>query len=735
METREITCRFLKQIVKPASSEWSVCMYTTRLDGSLPEEVRKSAKGTTALFQAEGKALPQEPRMDLVLYGTWKQSKYGLRFSVSGSTVRIPSTEEEIERFLASGAVKGIGKVAAKRAVERFGKDTLKIISENPERLLEVRGIYADRLEKIKQSCGLKLGFQSLQGLLAPAGFSTDRVMAAYRHFGDNGADILKENPYRLMEIAPFRQADLLAGTLGVGVSSILRCCAGLEAVLRQECQKNGDSYLVRDILLTLTSDMLNEGFDRKVVTVGLLDEAFDISVKAGRLIYRFRDSYRLVYLPEYDSAEYGIACAVAGLAGRKTDERLKKSVAKWLEKNRNLTEGQERALRTLPESRLMVITGGAGTGKTTVAKAVIDAYRDAYPDRAVTLLAPTGKAARRLEESTGLYASTIHAALRMDTGEGMLTRNAEIGEGLIIADEFSMADLFVAQQLFSAVPKNSVLVLMGDANQLPSVGPGAVLSDLIRSGAVPVACLTEIMRQDADSSIIGNSRKVTEGRSDFTYDGNFRFLGTARPDARERVLEAYAEETSLYGAENVAILSPFRKNGDTCTRELNRAVQEMVNGSETDECTAYGTRYRKGDRVIQTRNTETASNGDTGRILSITQGTDDDGKPQTWFEIAFDGGTAVKYTVKDMQDMDLAYALTVHKAQGSEYRAVIIPLPAAGNSPLYNRELLYTAVSRAREHVLIIGDAGAVRTCCTNVAARRNNTLAHRIYAAGNGS
>ena len=734
-EERLCDVRFTKAIIRRPESGWGVSMYTSRSYAGFPRAVQESSvKGKVCYFMATGICLPQETAMNIDLIGRWKKTGYGDQFAVTSYEVKPPSTIEEILQFLQCGGIRGIGRRTAQRIVDAFGEDTLKIMSETPEKLLSVRGVREDMLENIRTSVGLKIGYRNLQALLGRAGFSGNKINEVYRMLGDNAADEIRKSPYVLMNVRGigFSMADKVAMSLGVRPSSRQRLIAALRFAARQESQKTGNVFLHKADLVMKTMELVN---DRAAapVTWERLKSVLEHALPSELLI-RFPDVLDAVFLPEYDQAEFTIAQAVAGMVKqKKEDKKWLQEVNRWLETHPDiqLTNGQKEAVEAACQNRIIVITGGAGTGKTTIAKTLMKTYRKAHPNRHITLLAPTGKAARRLSEATGEYASTIHSALKMQTGSGPLFYRNALPEGLVVVDESSMVDLFVMQALMSAIVPGTTLVLLGDVNQLPSVGPGAVLAEIIRSGKVEVICLTEIMRQGKESLIIGNSLKVNEGDRNLQYGDDFCLLPADKQNAQKMVIQTYLREVSEFGMNDVAVLTPLRKWGDLSCIQLNRAIQErgITPGGNMETC--HGTLFSTGDRVIQTRNTESASNGDIGYITSITSEYDEEeGKPETVFRILFESGSTVRYTRKDMEDIDLAYALTIHKSQGSEYKSVIIPMLMDYKCPLYKRNLLYTAITRARQKVTIIGHEKAIALCInTPDIGVKNTLLANRIY------
>lgn len=725
-----LNVRFSRAITE--KGDWSVCMYTAPYSDELPADIRANRKGNTCYLMATGNALPKTHYVSIDLNGDWKKSKYGVQFDVKSYSVHLPDETKEIEKFLASGIIPNVGRKTAKHIVDKFGKDTIRVLSEEPEKLMSVRGIGEKYIEVFRESMTLAKGQQNLAGLLARFGMMPDKIVKIQKTLGDNAAEMIQENPYVLMKVKGFGfiTADKIAKGMNVGLTGMERRICALEHTLRTISTESGDMYVPVKELLPRTLKLLNDGFKPKIMTEKDVADAFELAVVAGRLIHRFKETLNIVYLPAFDEAEREAAQQIVFFAKHKEhDETLSEAISKWQESAEiKLTAGQKRAVESVIDNRLSVITGGAGTGKTTICKAIIESFAEAYPEKDIHLLAPTSKAARRMKEATGQNTSTIHSALKMRTGEGEVEYCQKLTAGLVIVDEFSMVDSFIAQSLFRACDEDSLIVLIGDVNQLPSVGPGCVLSELIRSDSLCVTHLYKIMRQGDDSPIVANSYQINEGSPELEFSEQFRFLKADRNSAPDLVLSTYLEEVGQYGLEEVAILSPLRKLGDVCADVLNQTVERRLNINGERTFSLHGQTFRVGDRVIQTKNTEHAANGDVGVLKSVEDARDVYGNPEQIFVIRFDEGETVKYNKQDMTHVDLAYAMTVHKSQGSEYKSVIIPL--LGKSRLDKRNLLYTAVTRAKEKVTIIGDIGTLNRCIlTEDAAKRKSLLANRIY------
>ena len=676
-------------------------------------------------------SLPQiAPGEHLRLSGDYQTHKsYGLQFAVKAYELVMPQDAEAVLKYLSSGAIKGIGPALAKRIVDRFGDDTFHIMETRPERLAEVRGISE---KKAMDICDMVLSRRDQLGamiLLSSYGIGSTVAMRIFKRYGSNTANILKENPYRIayeIEGAGFKTVDSIAVQNGFAMDSRFRIECGILYVLNQ-MSLNGHTYMPADELAAKTSELLG-------VAAGDIKECYpDMQIDKKLAIRGER-----VYLPVFYQAESGTARLLLELDEQYAiDEREIDRILSEEEKKLggSLDEVQRRAVKEAASRGVFILTGGPGTGKTTTIRAMLEVF--SREGLKIELCAPTGRAAKRMSEATGYPARTIHRLLGIgkssDENEDKAAANSKtsytynsshpLEADVIVVDEMSMVDILLMYSLVKAIPIGSRLILVGDANQLPSVGPGNVLRDMIRSEAFSVVELEKIFRQNEKSDIVVNAHSINRGEhvaidnksNDFYFAKGYdadRIIERACKYLRPEGLPRYVSADVL----DIQILTPTRK-GNLGVERLNHILQQQLNPPSYDKKEYETTHrlFREGDKVIQTKNNydiawevrgkygiavekgEGIFNGDIGVVSEI----DTFARVMT---VIFDDERTVEYDFNQLDEVELAYALTIHKSQGSEYPAVIIPL-LPGPRLLYNRNLLYTAVTRARKCVVIIGD------------------------------
>ncbi|WP_148509914.1 SF1B family DNA helicase RecD2 [Hungatella hathewayi] len=703
-------------------------------DRNIPAQARSTRQYRDHLirFVAVGYELPRTDAVQVELDGEWKNSKHGHQLQVEQWHEIVPRTADGVEGYLSSGLIKGIGPKLAAGIVARFGVGTLDIMEKHPERLLEIKGITEARLEDIKTSYAESRMMQDLMTLLSPYKVTPKTALKIYQHFGPDSVDLLKNNPFELCQISGFgfRRVDAIVQKNGNDLHDPMRIRGALICSLDEIRGKQGHLYLDSESLVNIGLKMLNE----KIPVPGLrlhkqeVEDVLQDMILKGTVV-SCRDD---IYLPRIFGLEDDTARQIAKrLVMASTVEQ----VAPVLEQIKaelgiSLSAKQDKAVRVAFRHNLSIITGSPGTGKTTVLKTILEVYRRLHPDGKIMLMAPTGRASRRMAESTGFEeAQTLHSGLELFSEEEESVRKREVSPlkaDLVIVDEFSMVDMWLAKQFFGRLQNECRVVMVGDVDQLPSVGAGNVFQELINCGLVPVTVLNEIFRQAKDSLIAHNAKFINEGSTKLYYGPDFVFhTCDNQNEAAEKIMERYCSEIAESGIERVQILSPFRSEGAASAEQLNEAIREMVNPfrSAEEEVKLGPKCFRVGDRIMQTKNTEKVSNGDLGFIRYIKD--TEDGKK---IGVDFGPNRELEYGMEELVNMDLAYATTIHKAMGSEYETVIMPLIKAHSIMLY-RNLLYTAITRAKKRVVLVGQKAVLFMAIhRNEISKRNTSLGERI-------
>lgn len=673
---------------------------------------------------------------------------YGEQFKVTSFEVKQPADEEAMERYLGSGAVKGVGTALAARIVRRFHDDTFRIIEEEPERLAEIKGISEKKAREIADQVYEKRDMRQAMMFLQQYGISTSLSVKIYQRYGSEIYKVIQENPYRLaddIEGVGFRIADEIAGRAGILQDSEYRIKCGLMYILSQ-ASGEGHVYLPQEELVRRASELLEIVLSEPEQY--LMDLAID-----HKIVIKEEQDCRKIYSASAYHIELNTARMLSELNVRGAiDEAVILEKISAIEKASGtcLDEKQRQAVMEAVRCGLLVITGGPGTGKTTTINTLITYFESEGLE--LLLAAPTGRAAKRMTEATGFEAKTIHRLLEVsggpEGGSGGFAKNAQnpLEADVIIVDEMSMVDIYLMHALLSAVTVGTRLIMVGDVNQLPSVGPGSVLKDIILSECIQVVRLTHIFRQASESDIVVNAHKINRGEK-VTLDNKSRdFFFLKRQDANviiSIVIQLVRDKMPRYvdaSMYDIQVLTPMRK-GLLGVERLNRILQEYLNppSQEKKEHEQGERRFREGDKVMQTKNNYQIEweirgrygvvaekglgifNGDMGIVREIN----------TYSErmtVEFDEHRMVEYPFSGLDELELAYAVTIHKSQGSEYPAVVIPL-LSGPQMLMNRNLLYTAVTRARKCVTLVGDAVTFEQMIENTTEqRRYTTLAQRI-------
>lgn len=651
---------------------------------------------------------------------------YGEQMTVESYEIKAPEDTAAMERYLGSGAIKGIGAALASRIVRRFKADTFRIMEEEPERLSEVKGVSEKMAMSISQQVEEKKEMRQAMMFLQEYGITMNLAVKIYQEYGPRLYSVLKENPYQLADDIPgvgFKMADEIARKAGIFTDSDFRIKCGVLYTLLQ-ATANGHTYLPEGELLSQTSELLK--IESSFIEKHLMDMQLD-----KRLVIREIEGKRIVYASQYYYMELNVAKMLHDLniRGRMAEEEIRTQLLK-LQKEEQiaLDEKQVQAVVEAVNSGLLIITGGPGTGKTTTINTIIRFFES--QEMEILLAAPTGRAAKRMTEATGYEARTIHRLLELtgvpgdDRSLGMhFERNEEnpLDADAVIIDETSMVDIHLMQSLLKAINPGTRLILVGDVNQLPSVGPGNVLRDMIDSGSFNVVMLTKIFRQATQSDIVVNAHKINRGDQVplGKKSNDFLFIKREDPNAIINAMITLVQD-KLPGyvhakTYDIQIMTPMRK-GAIGVERLNTILQEYLNppGDGKAEKETAGVTYRVGDKVMQIKNNYNIEwevrnkygipmdkgtgvyNGDMGIVREINAFAE-------LVTVEFDEGRMVDYSFKQLEELELAYAITIHKSQGSEYPAVVIPV-FSGPRMLMTRNLIYTAVTRAKSCVCLVG-------------------------------
>ena len=674
---------------------------------------------------------------------------YGMQLQVTNHRIKEPEDRESIERYLGSGAVKGIGPALAGKIVAKFGEDTFRIMEEEPERLAEIKGISERKAREICVQVEEKKDLRQAMIYLQKYGISIHLAVKIYQKYGLGTYSVLEKNPYKLaddIEGVGFRTADEIASRIGIHTDSDFRIQSGIFYTLLQSVQE-GHVYLEENVLSERAAQLLE--VELKDIEKYLMDLAM-----AKKVVLKQDGEKVRVYPAQYYYMEMNTARMLKELNINydEPDDLIRRRIDKLEEETEStLDEQQKRAVAEAVKHGIFILTGGPGTGKTTTINAMIRYFLSERMD--IRLAAPTGRAAKRMTETTGYEAQTIHRLLEVsgspeESSKGGFGRNQDnpLETDVVIIDEMSMVDLALMHALLSSVVPGTRVIFVGDRNQLPSVGPGKVLQDLIESHAFPVMMLTRIFRQAQESDIVVNAHRINAGEEVRLDNKSRDFFFLKRQDADviiSVILTLIQKKLPRYvkaKMTDIQVLAPMKK-GLLGVERLNRILQQYLNPpSVKKQEKEYGERlFRVGDKVMQTKNNyqlewEIATkyglvvdkgvgvfNGDIGIVTAIH--TYDE-----TVEVEFDEKRKVKYPFKMLDELELAYAITIHKSQGSEYPAVVIPL-LAGPRQLYCRNLLYTAVTRAKKCVTLVGNETVFREMIQNVdEQKRNTSLAERI-------
>ncbi len=672
--------------------------------------LRVQVKGKKELLTVTGNASTISAGEFIQAAGQWHHDRqHGLQFKAQFLTATAPTTLEGIEKYLGSGLIKGIGPVYAKKLVQAFREDVFQVIEEESQKLLHVSGIGPLRAEKIIKGWSDQKAIREIMLFLHSHDISTARAVRIYKTYGPEAIKIITENPYRLardIRGIGFISADKIAEKIGIEKTSMIRVQAGIAYALTT-AMDDGHCGLPKDQLVPLCKELLE-------VSEGLIQHALALELSSGDVLLETIDERICVFLSGLAHAEKSISDRILKLQkGAPPWPSINVSSAiHWVEEktNINLSSSQKQAIERALSSKVLIMTGGPGVGKTTLVNSILKIL-DAKKLN-IALAAPTGRAAKRLSESTGLQAKTLHRLLETNPAEGIFAKNEKypLSCDILVVDEMSMVDIPLMHALLKAVPPKAALLLVGDIDQLPSVGPGQVLADLIISNTIPVIRLTEVFRQAATSKIITTAHAINQGlMPDVTpadKESDFYFVDAEDPETAiikilKLVTERIPKKFNYSPVADIQILCPMSR-GIIGTRNLNIELQKALNPPTEKSIQRFGWHYSAGDKVMQIQNNydKDVYNGDIGIIQCINQ-------EESEITILFDNKEIV-YEFGELDEIVLAYATTIHKSQGSEYPVVVVPIMMQHYTML-QRNLIYTAITRGKKLVIIVGQKKAL--------------------------
>ena len=702
-----------------------------------------------SLVTVVGKFIDVKVGAMVTLEGKFERSKFGVQYAFTSYELTQPKTIAGIEKYLGSGLIRGVGPITAKRIVETFGTDTLEIMEFAPEKLASIKGISEKKALEIGMSYREHKEVENTIILLQSYNISTNMALKIYNVYHEKTADIVKNNPYKLIEDIDgigFTTADRIAKNIGIPSDSTFRVRAGLIHVLKTSCEKNGNTYLPKNMLFNEASKALDLNYEENT---DLFNNTFDTLCLDKTCVTLWNENVEIVMLSRYYYYENSIAQKLTWLknVSKSLDVDVDADIQNFQERNRiELHEEQIKAIKGAVNNGVYVITGGPGTGKTTIIKCILEIFENMK--LRVALVAPTGRASKRMSDSTGREAKTIHRLLEVNvikTDESYFMHNESnpLKVDAVICDEVSMVDCALMCNLLKALPRDCKLILVGDKDQLPSVGAGNVLADILGSGTIPYCMLTKIFRQGEKSLIITNAHLINDGKMPLIDNTSTDFFFESKGDPesiKNTIVNLVTTRLPKFlktDPREIQVLAPM-KAGVCGIESLNRTLQEVINPPSPNKPQVEVGQmiFRLGDKVMQITNNydlewkkfgkyadelgQGVFNGDIGYITLIDQNSGE-------VNVEFEDGRNCLYSRPDLLDLSLSYAITIHKSQGSEFDTVIIPA-IAGPSIILTRNLIYTAVTRAKKMVVIVGEKQYLKRMVANKYTATRFTLLKKL-------
>lgn len=717
-----LECRYASSIYYNQENGYTVAVYET--EENIPEGKNEIGKRQ---FVAVGCELPRNEGIDISLKGQWQESeKYGKQYHVTSFQIQMPTTEEGVKAYLSSGLVKGIGPVIAERVVERFGKNTFYVFEECPERLLEIPGITQKKLDQILDGYYQSENIRQLSLFLSSAGVTPKKIEKIQEHFGHKAVSIIKKDPFRLCEIEGFgfKTVDPIARRVKhFQADNPLRIKAAILYVLK-EAEGEGHLYLEVSDILTRTKPLLMRGDKKGSVTERKIRDAGNSLIKDDKELIC---SYTKIYSKKNYESEQKAVIQLATLS-RYPIKRY--DVEKWIsnletKENIKLAEKQRKGIEMVFQNSISIITGGPGSGKTTLLRFIVMIQEKLNIDSMILLAAPTGRARQRMYEATGYPALTIHKSIGLTGADGEEAWNAGemLCDDLIIIDECSMVDMHLFTSLMMKIKTGSRIVFVGDKDQLESVGPGNVFKELIDSRVIPVTVLDQCFRQE-NPTILENAIKINCGKQNLVYDNSFSFVAAHDDEeAAKKIMKLFDIEWKLQrkNVNSVQVLTPLREDTKVSANALNLKIKDRINPYQIgqQEIKNGNKIFRIQDKVMQTKNEDEISNGDIGIVRKIGKVS---GKK--YMEVDFGEERVMRYQEGESWNLVHAYAITAHKGQGSEYPVVIIPILSCFRRHTLKRNLYYTAITRAKRKVILVGSKQAFSQAIRAGRSKKRNTL-----------